>query len=518
TSPETRFQVPEPKQKDTYTKSFSFNKETIPLCAGINVIIGENGAGKSSLLSLFLDPNSRKTWIQKFKKANEVEIPCTLDESKSVIVSQGELRKRYDQDALISSARYSPVSHEAFEEKVTAFTNAIKQTMLLNIQRRQNDNQLQQSVLKIHPELEIETFDIGVSVSGDFSTVDNPHKERLTALNKIADGIQAELDSHYYDKESVEQLAQAKTAIESVIKKIQAKNDEIELEIEAKSLIYLAIEEYKSNCSIHKTDRDNEVSGYRENQRLFIKTILDKAKDVITPDIQIPKIILGEYDGVSSNTSNGFTFVKTAAYREDSNIEDSLLSLLFNQGLSSLEAIRKLDEQTKVTNAVRGASKGNWETKWEENISKYKEAAEKVTPSIHDQRQNQPLGNTLGEQSLTFYKYKTYNSADWETMFLDQPEDDISQSRIHGDLIEYFNRIRGNHQLVLVTHNPLLVVNQDVDNVIVINKERGSTKILSGCLESPGILEEVAEHMDGGRRAIEKRLKAYGPERMGKNE
>lgn len=64
-----------------------------------------------------------------------------------------------------------------------------------------------------------------------------------------------------------------------------------------------------------------------------------------------------------------------------------------------------------------------------------------------------------------------------------------------------------------LTHSPLLVVNQDADNVIVLKQGKEKPLDVSfGCLESNDkgvILEEVANIMDGGIEAIRKRMRAY---------
>ncbi len=66
----------------------------------------------------------------------------------------------------------------------------------------------------------------------------------------------------------------------------------------------------------------------------------------------------------------------------------------------------------------------------------------------------------------------------------------------------------------MVTHNPLLVVNQDVDQIIFVSKNKNRMDIVSGCLEyednNTNILDIIAKNMDGGRASIEKRLKVYG--------
>lgn len=71
---------------------------------------------------------------------------------------------------------------------------------------------------------------------------------------------------------------------------------------------------------------------------------------------------------------------------------------------------------------------------------------------------------------------------------------------------------------MLVTHNPQLVVNLDVDNVIFIGKDdkTNETFIKYGALEyknsndTTNILDIVVDNMEGGRELLEERYKKYG--------
>ena len=97
-------------------------------------------------------------------------------------------------------------------------------------------------------------------------------------------------------------------------------------------------------------------------------------------------------------------------------------------------------------------------------------------------------------------------------MIIDQPEDNISNFKIKEELIKYLNNLRDSKQIIFVTHNPLLVVNLDVDNVIFLENIDGKIKAVSGCLEDEKneMLDIISIKMDGGRETIEKRLKIYG--------
>ena len=124
------------------------------------------------------------------------------------------------------------------------------------------------------------------------------------------------------------------------------------------------------------------------------------------------------------------------------------------------------------------------------------------------------LGSTLGEQSLAYFKYITEYETDKCIFLIDQPEDHISNNNISRRLIKYLNSIRKRKQIVIVTHNPLLVVNQDVEQVIFVEKNNNKINIISGCLELENkdinMLKLIADNMDGGKTAIEKRLRVYG--------
>ena len=126
------------------------------------------------------------------------------------------------------------------------------------------------------------------------------------------------------------------------------------------------------------------------------------------------------------------------------------------------------------------------------------------------------LGNTLGELSLAYFRYTTENETEKTIFLIDQPEDHISNNNISKKLLSYFNSIRKNKQIIMVTHNPLLVVNQDVDQVLFVRKINDKMEVVAGCLEfedeNVSILDIVAHNMDGGKASIEKRLKVYGKE------
>ena len=219
--------------------------------------------------------------------------------------------------------------------------------------------------------------------------------------------------------------------------------------------------------------------------------------------------------GFSTNPMYGFSFNSEAAYHNKPVIQD-FLSQLFVRDYANLEALKRIDTIEELVNAIKGCTDfDNIDTKFQANLSAFLDQMCSCKNYIVDTTEGEDsLGNTLGEMSLAYFKYIVEQEDDRCVFLIDQPEDHISNNNISKKLLTYFNSIRNKKQIIIVTHNPLLVVNQDVDRVIFVRKVGEKIEIVSGCLEQEGenvnILDIVASNMDGGKDSIEKRLRVYG--------
>ena len=117
-------------------------------------------------------------------------------------------------------------------------------------------------------------------------------------------------------------------------------------------------------------------------------------------------------------------------------------------------------------------------------------------------------------------------------ILIDQPEDDLDNRAIYKDLVKYLIRKKKERQIILVTHNPNIVVGADSELIIVANQNGMDTPNASGfkfqyisgslentksfdsdaksILESKGVREHVCEILEGGSEAFENREKKYG--------
>lgn len=118
-------------------------------------------------------------------------------------------------------------------------------------------------------------------------------------------------------------------------------------------------------------------------------------------------------------------------------------------------------------------------------------------------------------------------------ILIDQPEDNLDNRSITKDLVTYLKNKKLERQIIIVTHNPNVVVNADAENIIVAN-QRGQNDVrsnspyvfdyINGALEntmaqdnqqedillSMGIREHIAEIVEGGKEAFKSREKKYG--------
>ncbi|NLG12909.1 MAG: AAA family ATPase [Lentisphaerae bacterium] len=95
-----------------------------------------------------------------------------------------------------------------------------------------------------------------------------------------------------------------------------------------------------------------------------------------------------------------------------------------------------------------------------------------------------------------------------EPLIIDQPEDDLDNALIYDLIVKQIHENKNGRQLIIVTHNPNIVVNGDSELVHVLKFENGQVQIdQQGGLEESNIREAICTIMEGGRQALEKRYK-----------
>jgi predicted ATPase/predicted transcriptional regulator len=135
-----------------------------------------------------------------------------------------------------------------------------------------------------------------------------------------------------------------------------------------------------------------------------------------------------------------------------------------------------------------------------------------------------------GKQGLVLLEIFLHLSNSTYPILIDQPEDNLDNRTIYSHLVRYIRTRKLSRQIIMVTHNPNLVLGTDAEQVIVANQgvegqgenARHRFEYVSGAiecsftdaevttvLESRGIREHVCHVLEGGEEAFRKREEKY---------
>ena len=389
------------------------------------------------------------------------------------------------------------------------FTNSLKEYIFANIKQNEEDDEISNCNISIKNMIDVKNYYVSLNV--DIETVNNIPKERQKEINKIYSALLTEYENNtdYYETPKKEKIETILTTLQDLNSMISKESEIIEDSNRVINIVTSAFDNEKDNIRKDRTSQENEKEEYIGEIRDFatkIKNYLNTSKKENKYPI-FPK----ELDGTSVKSKSGFKFIKEAKYHNQ-NLESALYKELFVQSYQTKEKLKQINNKEEFAKAVAGVTSYDLiETKMASNLEKFVSEYTKEETRIKDENGTDEIGITPGEIALTFYKLSLSKELSTDVILIDQPEDDISMKRIESYMLNYFNSVRDKKQVIFVTHNPLLVVNLDVDNVINVNKDRKNViNIESGCLESSNMIDLVSQNLDGGKEAIERRLKIYG--------
>lgn len=99
-----------------------------------------------------------------------------------------------------------------------------------------------------------------------------------------------------------------------------------------------------------------------------------------------------------------------------------------------------------------------------------------------------------------------------EPLVLDQPEDDLDNHLIYGLVVQQIRSNKLRRQLIIVTHNPNIVVNGDAELIHVLDFNHQCHVKQAGSLQEQVMRQEVCQVMEGGEEAFERRYQRLGRE------
>lgn len=137
-----------------------------------------------------------------------------------------------------------------------------------------------------------------------------------------------------------------------------------------------------------------------------------------------------------------------------------------------------------------------------------------------------------GKRGIILFQLFLHLSKSENPILIDQPEDNLDNRTVYQELNEFIKTKKSTRQIIIVSHNPNLVVSTDSENIIVANQVgqnksgknvkykfeyvNGSIELSfiddkhEGILLQRGIRQHVCDILEGGEEAFAKRENKYG--------
>ncbi|MEO7034254.1 MAG: TrlF family AAA-like ATPase [Polyangiaceae bacterium] len=98
-----------------------------------------------------------------------------------------------------------------------------------------------------------------------------------------------------------------------------------------------------------------------------------------------------------------------------------------------------------------------------------------------------------------------------EPLILDQPEDDLDNHLIYDLIVKQIRENKSRRQLLIITHNPNIVVNGDAEMIHGLDLRGGQCQVThKGSLQDADVRAEVCRVMEGGQEAFASRYRRLG--------
>ncbi|MDD3106264.1 MAG: hypothetical protein PHP65_00460 [Bacilli bacterium] len=493
---------------------------SIPMSDGINAIIGGNTSGKSLLIAEIFDQLEIDKKPQSFiKKWNIDYTSSQVPKGKIEYISQGTIRKLFEQDGANLIAQFKQIYQQINYAEYNEILVKNKDRLFSLINRNSKQNDLFKSIdctINI-PNYEDKTYYPQITPLPSRPT--NPSKNLVNKFEKmveIMNEVVNVVEPQHADL--MKDLISKTTELVQYYGRKSAKEKEkiliFESFISGVNDYKMFVEEYGVSISDKELlQYDEIVTTYLSNLNQLLNVNLTHYDDFISSieEFDIDPII------EEHNELKYVTIPKVARYDKN-----CILDILFSpmnidtkdyhnrkyiMDLNLDEVLKKLKNNNKeVINNLNYKQK--YETMFMEEINKSYCAD---TYKILDKNEEVQNIKSPGHNAIYFIKTKAgllHN----KLIVFDQPEDDVAPEKIRTDLIRSISKMAITNQVIIVTHNPQLVVNLDVDNVICLDVSENKYKILFGPLyekKNCNMLQVIANKLEGGKDALKERWKRY---------
>lgn len=510
-----------PPKKDNILTTISLKvngeKMEIPLSEYINVIIGDNSVGKSTLLKI-LSGIAQPDAIKYFATHNFTVETEVLDKSSHEFSSQGKIREMFErtEGKLAIKEKFKdyfiPIDKEKYKSLIKPIFSYYKRLWEKNDRINSMNIQLGKPLL-------IPNF---IGNEKHYLVIDDDLKQddkKFSELNKVFDELTAKFkDFNQYrfiiEKSDIEELVRIRDSLTRIKNRYKAQETS---QMIANTIIHsykFATTSYNEKINQQSNSDEQLYRIFKQNSKEAINNFLEKMDLEFSEEKSIWSDFREFAMQPTVKLAGKYSFIEKPI--NPTKIDQELMKSF----ISKMILIEKNLEDMSASEILTRLKGKRFSDKTAENINMFQsilisdfiDKYFKTTVEIKRGSDILEEGNSAGVNALNYIDIIA-NTFSKSIFIIDQPEDDVSQSRISSELIHSLKVLSKRAQVIFVTHNPQLVVNLDADNTIVIKKDAERLSIFHGPLEFKNsqwsMLEIIANTLDGGTDVIKKRWKRY---------
>lgn len=512
------------------------NKINIPLSKGINAIIGDNSIGKSMLIHAWTNylkcgkqtyslPLEIKSAYEEYCEKEKISLINNISSNQIFSFdSQGEIRYRFSTHASqlkssfiaslypekTNSAEYIILVKNAFEDFYKNMSNKFEYDKTLG-------NLKVLTLLKEYKQsknISVKTIPKDVNLN----SIIREESDILKSINEIKSQIKI-LKNKKIDNEDLLLIQQLENTLTHLLNKHSNKLNEFNCKKKTIQSLNEAIKKFSNNLNAYKSGLE-KLKDERDENMLNLASSIKEALILKQTFKMDNHVRINPYKiNFNVNIYGKYKFVSRFKNRIEIINSTYLDSIVTKQIIkeSSVFDLNNITED-KLKEIVKAENSN--EFKGLEGLELLKK---KIDKKINEDFENEneilcldqsvTEGLSSGMNSTIYFDLISKDDIKNGIYIVDQPEDDVSQTKIKDNILKDFKDLAKNRQVILITHNPLFVVNLDVDNVIFLSKNNNGLNINSGALEykndSYDILNIVANNLDGGLDSLKKRWKRY---------
>ncbi|NMA05558.1 MAG: hypothetical protein GX931_04220 [Acholeplasmataceae bacterium] len=504
-----------------------FDGKEILLSKQLNAIIGGRGSGKSLLLDSIANKLGEKLKNSK-RKAFVENFDIELYDYNNNVISNIEI-EYYDQayvSNIFTEENFSGKLKEKFSDAFSQIEDIKSEIIQAEIQQKYNSYDDNDTFTE--EKFNLEAIDEDFRILTDDKLDISIFKKDGHSIPKTKDAVDYEkalkdidknftnlLPKQINEKEifkRLKQIFQIAVLKEShdynikLIKEKKAINKFIENFIEQKTSMDKSAEK-KEEIKDKLTKKINQYArGYIERNKIVNKYFY-LSKDF--------KKTYRRYYSVDGLKKNAFTFSKELDIQTPFEYMSKIFEQYFDKTkLKRIKIENNLPEIMKkyITNPDEILKEKADLLKLNEDLNKLA-----LTPTLRNTIYYLDENNKLqdienlspGYQSNILMEYIVHKETT-VPLLIDQPEDNVDNQTIYKELTLWFKKLKLKRQVIVVSHDANIVINADSENIIIANqKAEKEFNYNWGAMEYDNIIVNSATILDGGKKAVERRLFKY---------